>query len=132
MSQGITAQINVRLPRDLKESGDMGLRELGLSPSDAVRTLWTRLSQSGAGLSSVRDFLCGDFSEVDEDSPIFTQSPVAEGWRLVSSSIAMLGIETTGKATAEESLGKETVLPESDGDLIAEALEERMQARGLM
>ncbi len=41
------AQINVRIDRVLKESGDLSLAEVGLSPSDAVRALWEAMARRG-------------------------------------------------------------------------------------
>ena len=42
-----TAQINVRLDRELKEAGDRGLARRGLTPSQAVRSLWRVFAEEG-------------------------------------------------------------------------------------
>lgn len=54
-----SAQMNVRMDRQLKEAGDAVLASLGMTPSQAVRALWEYLvvngcmpSKSGAALSS--------------------------------------------------------------------------------
>ena len=47
MSSSAMAQINVRIDRELKEKGDAELARLGISPSEAVRSLWERLSAGG-------------------------------------------------------------------------------------
>ena len=41
------AQINVRISRSLKDAGDAVLAEQGISPSQIVRDLWTRLAERG-------------------------------------------------------------------------------------
>lgn len=40
-------QMNVRLDEDLKARGDERLRRLGVTPSEAVRLLWTYVAQTG-------------------------------------------------------------------------------------
>lgn len=124
MASTAVAQINVRLPRELKETGDAGLRELGLSPSDAVRLLWTRLSERGEGFAATRAFLLGEKLEVKSSSRAFDQSSLAEGWQMVATSLEMLGI--TGVDQGGAGVGA------SDADMLAKALEERMADRGLM
>lgn len=123
MAPSAVAQVNVRLSRELKEAGDEGLRALDLSPTDAVRALWTRLSKGGEGLIEVRDFLLGESPSAAEAMP-FEQSPVAQGWRMVEKGVAQLRITAKEQSAASES--------DSDNDVLAYALEERMRGRGLM
>ena len=121
MQTGI-AQINVRLPRELKDSGDSGLKALGISPSDAVRLLWTRLSERGDGAAAVRAFLLSE-TEADKSHELpFETSALAQGWHAVDACVASLGLTLDPLSTPGE----------SDDDLVALALEERMQERGLM
>ncbi len=124
MSQPTIAQINVRLPSSLKTSGDVGLRELGLSPSDAVRALWRRLSTRGDELSHVRTLLLGEVPCEDKPVRSFEQSPIAQGWQLVDSGVAALGL-----ANLTEGQGHGHAY---DNDLITQELEDRMRERGLM
>ena len=51
------AQINVRLDRELKESGDRELELLGVTPSQAVRALWGKLARGGQDAAAVRELL---------------------------------------------------------------------------
>ena len=51
------AQINVRLDRELKESGDRELELLGVTPSQAVRALWEKLARGGQDAAAVRELL---------------------------------------------------------------------------
>ena len=46
MSQEV-AQLNVRLPRTLKQQGDATLALMGSSPAKIIRQLWTRLAEGG-------------------------------------------------------------------------------------
>lgn len=124
MTQATVAQINVRLPKELKEKGDAGLRALGLSPSDAVRALWTRLSSYGEDLAATQAFLLGEQgANVTASSP-FDQSAVSEGWRMVDETLRHLDLHNVTELDEDY----ET----SDNDLLAQALEERMHERGLM
>lgn len=124
MPQASIAQINVRMPRELKESGDNGLQELGLSPSDAVRALWTRLSYRGEELEKARDFLLGNQNTDSVAKEDASQSVLAKGWDMVNNSVAKLGISAVSAQGWNEGV--------SDTDLVAQALEDRMHERGLM
>lgn len=124
MSQTSVAQINARLPRNLKEAGDEGLRALGLSPTDAIRALWTRLSSGGEDLENVRAFLLGKDPDSTNPEIPFGQSDLAEGWRMVDASIMRLGIAAPKESSSWSS--------QDDNDMLAQALKERMQERGLM
>lgn len=41
------AQINVRIAKTLKDQGDAALEELDISPSDAIRALWSAMAKRG-------------------------------------------------------------------------------------
>ena len=51
------AQINVRIERSLKEEGDAALAEAGLSPTQVVRDLWSKLAQRGTAIDQVVEAL---------------------------------------------------------------------------
>jgi len=126
MSQATIAQINVRLPRSLKESGDAGLQELGCSPSDAVRALWSHLSEGPEGLERAKSLLFGNTDAGQQRRlDAFEQSALAKGWRLVDEHVTSLGIAALEDVGARKS-------EISDSELVAVALEERMRDRGLM
>lgn len=55
-----TAQINVRLDKELKEAGDSALAELGLTPSVAVRALWEQAARRGEAMQTIAPLLMGD------------------------------------------------------------------------
>ena len=123
MNRSATAQINVRLPLELKESGDKGLRDLGLSPSDVVRALWRRLAERGESLEKIETLLFEDERTKDDEVSSFGKSPIAEGWRLVDEGMREIGINAQS-TTAPAQL--------DDNELLTQALEERMRERGLM
>lgn len=52
-----TAQINVKLDRDLKLAGDAALLEAGSNPSEAVRNLWIAVSERGEKRDAVLKLL---------------------------------------------------------------------------
>ena len=54
-----TAQINVRLDRELKEAGDRGLARRGISPSQAVRALWRVVGTDDKASQKACDVLLG-------------------------------------------------------------------------
>lgn len=121
MGSTSVAQLNVRLPRDLKDSGDVGLRMLGLSPSEAVRALWRRLSCHEDGLASAREFLLGEDMDRGEVRPSPEEGPLGQGWRLVDACVMQLGLSMKQ--------GEIVTCEESDEELVALALEERMRER---
>lgn len=59
MGASATAQINVRIDRELKEAGDRELERLGITPSQAVRALWEKFSEGGRGSEDARRALIG-------------------------------------------------------------------------
>ena len=60
----LTAQVNVRMDAALKQAGDAGLAEVGLSPSDAVRALWGVMAQRGEARERLVEALgCGSGSQ---------------------------------------------------------------------
>ena len=117
MAEGATAQLNVRLPRELKERGDRGLERLGLTPTQAVRQLWTALSGKEDEQAQARDLLLGG----QQATAVSTDDPLLRGWELVATGVQELGISFANSPT-------ETL---SDEELLAEALEDRMRTRGM-
>ena len=59
MPQAVLAQMNVRLPRQVKESGDAALAELGITPTEFVRTVWEKMAQGGEERSKVESAVMG-------------------------------------------------------------------------
>ena len=117
-----TVQLNARMSRSLKQSGDEALALIGLSPTQAVRALWEKASRRGKDLEEVKELLC---SEDSGESPARTQTDKAlvEGRAIVEQFYAKLGIDYSELKRPED-------MP-SDKELLEEALYERMVERGL-
>lgn len=64
------AQINVRIERSLKEEGDAALAEAGLSPTQVVRDLWSKLAQRGTAIDQVVEALGTGGYTTDERAAI--------------------------------------------------------------
>lgn len=94
------AQMNVRLDRALKRSGDAVLAERGRTPSQAVRALWEYLTVHAELPDALERLLRQDDLEEAAASP----DPVAdEGARIVAGFYKQTGIE---QPTAPVDYGK--------------------------
>lgn len=51
------SQVNVRMERELKVSGDAALAEIALSPSEATRALWKTMAKRGEARDRLLDAL---------------------------------------------------------------------------
>jgi len=117
-----TVQLNARLNRSLKQSGDEALALIGLSPTQAVRALWEKASRRGKDLEEVRDLLCGNHASAEKQRGPAPQvdETLAAGWAIIDDAYRRLGIDPSVKND----------LP-SDTELLEEALYERLVERGL-
>jgi len=59
VTQGQDSQMNVRIAREQKLAGDAVLARYGITPSEAVRALWSYLAQTG----ELPDFLRSDAAD---------------------------------------------------------------------
>ena len=115
-----TTQLNARIDKNLKASGDAALALIGLTPSQAVRALWKKASLRGKDLEEVSGLLmpnthaqqAGKANSMDDD-------PVATGWGFMKDAYAALGIDTS------------EIRDFSDDELLEDALLERFAERGL-
>lgn len=57
MPTGEAVQLNVRLPRELKEQGDATLALVGSSPAKVIRRVWSCLAQGGEAYDRLVDAL---------------------------------------------------------------------------
>ena len=112
-------QMNVRMSRALKSAGDEALALIGFSPSQAVRALWEKASLRGSSLEDVARLLApADTPE----SPVAAdaENPVEKGWAMMDDALRTLGIDPDGLWA-----------PADDDEMLAEALAERMENRGI-
>lgn len=118
-----TAQLNARMSKSLKESGDEALALIGFSPTQAVRALWEKAARRGKDLEEVKIMLGGASGEgMRED---FTEDDViAESWTVVEKTMESFGLDYRSRKRPED-------MP-SDKELLEQALYERMVERGLV
>ena len=57
MSTTITSQVNARMDADLKRSGDAAMTAAGLTPSQAIRALWSLASRLADKPGKLRETL---------------------------------------------------------------------------
>ena len=121
---GASAQLNVRMDPLLKAAGDAGLADLGFSPSEAVRALWTLAARRGKDAMQVKKLLATASSTVVEETA--AEEPdvpdvLRRGWNIVPDGMAKLGITLTPRNDT----------PESYEDMLYEEYLDRMRERGL-
>ena len=117
----MTAQLNVRMDKALKEAGDAALSSIGLSPSDAVRALWHKAALRGESLETLGAWLKGESSEASEGKGLEWEDPFEEGRNLVLSKLEQMGVTDFT-----------TPVSASDDELYEMAMTERMAERGLI
>lgn len=115
----LAAQMNVRMPRSLKEAGDAALAHVGLTPSGVVRGIWEKAARRGKDLEEVVSLLEPSHVRVsveDEDNPVL------RGSRIVADGMRKLGIEMS-----------QINIPElTYEELREQALADRLEERGLL
>ena len=90
MPTGEAVQLNVRLPRELKEQGDATLALVGSSPARVIRRVWSCLAQGGEAYDRLVDAL--DAADVVGEAKPRTD-PLARAAGLFESLGASLGLD---------------------------------------
>lgn len=62
------AQVNVRMSAELKKAGDVVLAKAGITPSQAVRALWTYAAQHSDAPQKVASMLTSDNKTAEEEA----------------------------------------------------------------
>ena len=114
-----TVQLNVRIDKDLKSSGDAALALIGLSPTKAVRALWEKAARRGKDLEEVAALLSPSARKGPELAVAQADDAVRRGWDFMEEAYASLGIDPS--ATRDY----------PDEEMLEAALEERLAERGL-
>lgn len=97
MGSSATAQINVRLDRALKEAGDAELARLGISPSQAVRALWEKLSQGGEEAASTkRALLTRPVESPEHARKLAALERYDASWQAFDAKLRAAGIDPSG------------------------------------
>ncbi len=115
-----TVQLNVRMDRTLKESGDATLQERRISPSEIVRALWGKLAQRGSVAEEVLQVVLDDDSGDANDS-IERVAIAARGTQLFSEGCERLGISASS-VTPDQATWK---------DIREDAISARLGERGV-
>ena len=117
-------QMNTRIDRRLKQSGDEALRHAGFTPSQAVRHLWEFASRHRHDPAAIRSVLAGGAASGisgarSHEQAVDEAEDVLRGPRIIDDARRRLGVSPAAAASV------------SDGDLREWALSERMAQRGV-
>ena len=89
-----TAQINVRIDRDLKGRGDAVLERLGSTPTEAIRALWVTLAEKDGDIREEAPFLFGSgMTEEEREAAKAKVAAFDRGQQLVAKSMRLLEID---------------------------------------
>ena len=97
MSTTAFTQMNVRIDAALKVAGDDALSSIGLTPTQAVRTLWELAAQRGEQLEKVHQFLRS--TEEDGNQNNAKSTTLEAGRRIVPDALASLGVSEGAAAS---------------------------------
>lgn len=117
------SQINVRMSSALKEAGDAGLSSIGLTASEAVRSLWELAASGAQSLSTIRNLLGQEREAGAPRADDLQDDPLVEGRALYMKAFEQMGIPYSGEAAICD--------PADDKDLLKDALVERLAEKGL-
>ncbi|MGN0054979.1 MAG: hypothetical protein ACI360_00860 [Atopobiaceae bacterium] len=113
----MSAQVNVRMSKDLKRRGDQGLATLGVSSTDAVRRVWELAAAGPAGLN----VLSKVFTPQRDERESSARQGLRELHRKYERYMALLGADpskiTVQMPSDEELLTEELMHKYGDGDL---------------
>ena len=117
------SQMNIRLDSRVKKAGDVVLAEEGANPTTLVRALWQKIARGAADLHQVEEVLgLRTKSGSTQDATQEKLAVMRRGRALFAEGLISLGIDPARVSPPPD---------ESDADLYAEALIDRMQERGL-
>ena len=86
-------QMNVRMPVELKRSGDAALESIGFIPTEAVRALWRAASLRGKALEAIRAALIPEAAATDDGADhADSLARLRQGRELVECGAVELGI----------------------------------------
>ena len=89
-----TAQINVKLPSDLKSAGDAALAEIGLSASALVRALWEAVARRGECRERVTQTILEEASSsaMDPERQARVNAAIS-GQSIMSATLRRMGVD---------------------------------------
>ena len=108
-------QLNVRLPRELKEQGDATLALVGSSPAKIIRQVWTRLAEGGKAYERLVDALADSEGSNQGDEPF---PAIERATKLFENMAAHVGLDVS---TFEPSgLSDHEILEQTDWERLVE------------
>lgn len=121
MTQAV-AQLNVRIPQQVKAEGDAALSALGVSTTEFMRALWEKLAAGGEGRDEVVASVLG--GDVDASARSARMAALSRARALYEDGMARLGINPDAISyTLSEG-------DDSDQEAYVDALLSRMAERG--
>ena len=121
MTQAV-AQLNVRIPQQVKAEGDAALSALGVSTTEFMRALWEKLAAGGEGRDEVVASVLG--GDVDASARSARMEALSRARALYEDGMARLGINPDAISyTLSEG-------DDSDQEAYVDALLSRMAERG--
>lgn len=115
-----TAQINVRLDAELKRNGDAALSASGMTPSQAVRSLWELASSMADRPGALCDILQpGQAKEEQRERRRAAKRKLAlidQGSTLFAAACSGAGIDTAGAMSLDDEDLKRAAYAECYGD----------------
>lgn len=121
MTQAV-AQLNVRIPQQVKAEGDAALSALGVSTTEFMRALWEKLAAGGEGRNEVVASVLG--GDVDVSARSARMAALSRARALYEDGMARLGINPDAISyTLSEG-------DDSDQEAYVDALLSRMAERG--
>ena len=121
MTQAV-AQLNVRIPQQVKAEGDAALSALGVSTTEFMRALWEKLAAGGEGRDEVVASVLG--GDVDVSARSARMAALSRARALYEDGMARLGINPDAMDGAPGEGGA------SDREAYVDALLSRMAERG--
>ena len=132
MAQAMTAQMNFRIDASLKERGDAAFAQMGYTPSEVVRAIWSLVASGGRGMDALKGVLAKGTIIVREEEhkaaeenklPADDDDAVSQlmPWELFDYYVAQLG---EGYEVVPTTL--------SDDELLEMEMFDRMREKGLL
>ncbi len=132
MSQAMTAQMNFRIDASLKERGDAAFAQMGYTPSEVVRAIWSLVASGGRGMDVLKGVLAKgtiivreeEHKAAEKNEPSVDGEDVASRlmpWELFDYYLAQLG---EGYEVVPTTL--------SDEELLEMEMFDRMREKGLL
>lgn len=113
-----TVQLNVRMPRDLRDAGNAALESKGITPSEFVRAAWDTLARRGRDLESLLSVVTAA-----QETPVQVEdNPIDRGQLLYMDALRSMGVSHAAEATGERPFN----------EMVEDALVERWAERGLV